>query len=162
VGGVWGARSCVPCCDVCAVRSCRGRAGRPAGVWGLCVCILRASVRCALRGLYACAVSGVTRHDADVPLWWVGLVASCVSVRTCLWCDGTEGCGAGRHVRDVRLACCEESWLRHTCDVQRASWACIAGAASSAVSRVLYRSIAIADMCCRVCVAAPRLAAAAV
>ncbi len=30
------------------------------------------------RGLLVCAVLGDTRHDADVPLCWVGLVASCV------------------------------------------------------------------------------------
>ncbi len=48
---------------------------------GACVCMLRLSVRCAVRGLLACAVLGDTRHDADVPLWWVGLVASCVSAR---------------------------------------------------------------------------------
>ncbi len=57
---------------------------------------------------------------------------------------------------------CEESRLRHRRDVECASWACIAGAMSSAVSRVLYCSIAIADVCCRVCVAAPRFAVAGV
>ncbi len=49
---------------------------------------------------------------------------------------------------------CEESRLRHRRDVECACWACIAGAVSSAVSRVLYRSIAIADVCRRMCVAA--------
>jgi hypothetical protein len=44
----------------------------------LCVCMLCASVRRVVRGLLVCAVLGDTRHDADVPLWWVGLVASCV------------------------------------------------------------------------------------
>jgi hypothetical protein len=31
-----------------------------------------------VRGLLVCAVLGDTCHDADVPLCWVGLVASCV------------------------------------------------------------------------------------
>jgi hypothetical protein len=39
------------CGDDCAVRSGCGCAGRRAGVRGLCVCILHASVWCALRGL---------------------------------------------------------------------------------------------------------------
>ncbi len=69
------------CSDVCAVRSGHGCVRRRAGVRGLCVCMLCVSVRCAVRGLLVCAVSGDTRHDADVPLWWVGLVASSVSVR---------------------------------------------------------------------------------
>ncbi len=69
------------CSDVCAERSGRGCAGRLAGVRGLYACFLRVSVRCAVRSLFACAVVGDTRHDADVVLWWVGLVASCVSVR---------------------------------------------------------------------------------
>jgi hypothetical protein len=54
---------------------------------GLFVCMLRASVRCGVRGLLAIAVLGDTRHDADVVLWWVGLVAPFVSARACLWCD---------------------------------------------------------------------------
>jgi hypothetical protein len=58
-------------------------------------------VRCALRGLYACAVLGGTRHDAAVPLWWVWLVASRVPVRACLWCDGVGERGASRRVREV-------------------------------------------------------------
>jgi hypothetical protein len=40
--------------------------------------------------------------------------------------------------------------------------ACVLAGASSAVTRVLCRSIAIAESCCRVCLAAPRLAVAAV
>ncbi len=43
-----------------------------------------------------------------------------------------------------------EDWLRHRRDVECVSWACIVGAVSSAVSRVLYRSIAIADLLHRV------------
>jgi hypothetical protein len=67
-------------------------------VWVLCV-----SVRCAVRGLLlVCAVLGDTRHD-DVALWWVGLVASCVSVGARVWCDGSGERGAGRHVREVVL-----------------------------------------------------------
>ncbi len=131
-------------------------------LYGACV-----SVRCAVRGLLVCAVSGDTRHDADVVLWWVGLVASCVSVcpRVIVWCDGSGERGAGRHVREARalgLWKCEGSWLRRRRDVECVSWACIAGAVSSAVSRVLYCSIVIADVCRRVCVAAPRLVVAGV
>ncbi len=44
----------------------------------MCVCMLCVSVRCVVRGLLVCAVLGDKRHDADMPLWWVGLVASCV------------------------------------------------------------------------------------
>jgi hypothetical protein len=29
--------------------------------------------RCAVRGLFACAFLGGTRHDADVPLCWMGV-----------------------------------------------------------------------------------------
>jgi hypothetical protein len=98
------------------------------------------------------------------------------------------GCGLSRHVFLCAYACgvitvmvsgsaalvgmcvvvcigpakCEASWLRHTRDVEGASWACISGAVSSAVCRVLYRSVAVADLCRRVCVAAPRFAVAAV
>jgi hypothetical protein len=72
------------CSDVCTVCSGCGCAGRRAGVRGLCVCMLCVSVRCAVRGLLVCAVLGDTRHDADVVLRWVGLVASCVSARACL------------------------------------------------------------------------------
>jgi hypothetical protein len=69
------------------------------------VCMLRASVRCAARGLLVCAIVGDTRRDADVVLWWVGLVASCVSVCACLGSDGSGECGASRHVCEVRWAC---------------------------------------------------------
>jgi hypothetical protein len=76
---------CVTCArrcgwgDECAVRSGWCCVGRPAGVRDLSV--LGLSVLCALSGVLACAVLGDTRHDADVPLWWVGLVVSsrCVS-----------------------------------------------------------------------------------
>ncbi len=61
--------------DACALRSCRGCAGRPAGVRGFCVCMLRVSVRCAVRGLLAWDAGGDSRHNADVPLWCVGFVA---------------------------------------------------------------------------------------
>ncbi len=68
------------CSDVCAERSGCGWAGRRAGVRGLCV--LYAVCECAMCGAWlVCAVLGDTRHDADVVLWWVSLVASCVSVR---------------------------------------------------------------------------------
>jgi hypothetical protein len=59
---------------------------------------------------------------------------------------------------------CDESWLRHTRGVECASLACIAGAVSSAVTvaRLLCRSIAIGDLCCRFCIAAARLPVAVV
>jgi hypothetical protein len=92
VGGEWGGRSCVPCC---VWRACGGvravmfaQCAVVAAVWdvvracGACAfCMLCVSVQCVVRGLLVCAVLGDTRHDADVVLWWVGLVASCVSVR---------------------------------------------------------------------------------
>ncbi len=86
------------CAVVAAVRDVVRACGR-----GLCVCVLCVSVRCAVRGLLVCAVLGDTRHDADVVLSWVGLVASCVSVRACAWCDGSGERGAGQHVRGVRV-----------------------------------------------------------
>ncbi len=92
---------CVACVRRCAC-SCRGWAGRHARVRGLC-CMLRWSVRCAMRGLLACAVLGDTRHVADMSLCWVGLVASCASARTCVWSDGVGERGAGRHARKVRV-----------------------------------------------------------
>ncbi len=46
-------------------------------------------------------VLGDTRHDADVPVWCVGLVASWVSVRARVRGDGSGERGAGRHVREV-------------------------------------------------------------
>jgi hypothetical protein len=153
------------CSDVCAVHSGCGCAGRRTVVRGLCVCMLCVSVRCAVRGLLACAVLGDTSHDTDVVLWWVGLVASCVSVRA--WLCGAMVSGSAALVgMCARCALglweCEESWLRHRRDAECACWACIAGAVSSAVSRVLYRSVVFADVCRRVCVAAPRLAVAGV
>ncbi len=165
MGGVWGlcAVLCVACVrrcacsDVCAVRSGCGCTGRHAGVRGLCVCMLRVSVR----GLLACAVLGDTRHDADVVLWWVGLVASCVPARACAWCDGVGSAAlVGMCARcALGLRKCGASWLRLTRDVRCVSWVRIAGTVSSAASRVLCRSIAC---CCRMCVAAPRLAVAGV
>ncbi len=63
------------------------------------VCMLRASVRCAVRGLLRALFLGDTRHDADVSLWWLGLVVSCVCRRVCVLCDGSGERGASRHVR---------------------------------------------------------------
>jgi hypothetical protein len=149
------------CGDDCAVRSGWCCAGRRAGVRALCACILHVSVRCALRGLWACVVLGDTRHDAAVPLCWVGLVASRVSARACLWCDGSGERGASRHVRGgARWAC--ENVKNLVCVIRETYDALIVGAVSSAVSRVLYRSIAIAALCCRVCFAGLRFAVAAV
>jgi hypothetical protein len=148
--------------DHCAVRSGWCCAGCRAGVRGLCVCILHVSVRCALRGLWACVVLGDTRHDAAAPLCWVGLVSSRVSARACfLWCDGVGERGASRHVRvGARWAC--ENVKTLVCVIRATYDALIVGAVSRAVSRVLCRSIAIAALCCRVCVAALRFAVAAV
>jgi hypothetical protein len=42
-----------------------------------------------------------TRHDADMPLCWVGLVALGVSARASARCHGSGERGAGWHVRDV-------------------------------------------------------------
>ncbi len=64
---------------------------------GACVRMLCVSVRCAVRGLLACShVLGDTRHDADVPLCLMELVASCVSARVCAWCDGCWERGASK------------------------------------------------------------------
>ncbi len=158
---------CAACGVVGAVcRACVWRAS--SGVYAVMFvqCAVVGAVRDVVRVCGACV--SVFCHDADVVLCWVGLVASCVSVRACWWCDGSGECGASRHVRGVRVAPtkCEASWLRHTRDHRRdvrcASWACFAGAVSSAVSGMLCHSIAIAALCCRVCVAAPRLVVAAV
>ncbi len=89
-------------------------------------------------------VLGDTRHDACVPLWWVGpLVASCVCLRArvCV-CDGMVAGSATLVGMCVRCALglrkSEASWLRHARVVQCASWARIAGAVSSTVtSRML-------------------------
>jgi hypothetical protein len=64
VGAVMIAQRAVVCC-----------VGRRAGVPGVCVRMLRVSVPCAC---VACWCLGDTRHDADVLLWWMGLVASCL------------------------------------------------------------------------------------
>jgi hypothetical protein len=51
--------------------------------------LLRVSVwdvRCV--GCWRALFWGDKRHDTDVPLCSVGLVASCVSARVCAWCDG--------------------------------------------------------------------------
>jgi hypothetical protein len=76
----------------------------------------------------------------------------CVCARVIVWCDGSGERGAGRHVPEVVLGLREcEEWLCHRRDVECASWVCIAGAVSSAVSRALCRSIAIADLCVVAC-----------
>jgi hypothetical protein len=91
---------------------------------------------------------GDMRHDAAVPLAWVGLVSSRVSARVCLWCDGVGERGASRHVRGGSSWACEN--VKNLVCVIRATYdAVIVGAVSSAVSRVLCRSIAIADVCRR-------------
>ncbi len=93
-------RACGACVFVCCVRVC--------------------DVACA------CAVLCDTRHDADVPSCCVGLVASCVSARACVWCDGVGERGAGRHVRGSARWACEN--VKNRGCVIRACWACIAGA----------------------------------
>jgi hypothetical protein len=133
------------CGDHCAVCSGCGCAGRRAGARGLCVCTLHASVRCV----------GCGRVLFSVPLCWAGLVSSRVYARACLWCDGSGERGASRHVRGVACWACENV-KNLVCDIRATYDVRIAGAVSSAVSRVLCRSIAIAALCCRVCVAALR------
>jgi hypothetical protein len=88
----------------------------------------------------------------------------CVSVRACVWCDGVGSAVlVGMCLRwALGLRKSEASSLCHTRDVEGACWACIAGFISSAATRELYRIIAIADLCCRVCFAAPHLAVAGV
>jgi hypothetical protein len=76
------ARRCA-CSDICAVRNCAA-VRDVVRACGACVCVLCGRVRCAVRGLLACGVLSDTRHDSDVPLWWVGLVASCVCARVCM------------------------------------------------------------------------------
>jgi hypothetical protein len=76
---------------------------------------------------------------------------SCVSSRACVWCDGVGERGARCA---LGLRGCEAAWLHYTRDVECVSWACITGAVSSAGSRVLRRSISVAECSCRVCVAA--------
>jgi hypothetical protein len=113
------------CSDACAVRSGCGCAGRRAGVRGLCVCMLCVSVRSAVRGLFVCAVLGDTRHD--VVLWWVGLVASCASVRACAWCDGSGERGASSLVcaRGARWACEGVHVKSHGCVIRAMCNACL-------------------------------------
>ncbi len=112
--GVRGAVLRCACGDDCAVRSGRGCAGRRAGVRGLCVCILQASVRCALRGLLVCAVLGDTCHDAAVPLCWVGRVASRVFLHARVFCgvmvSGSAALVGMCAVVRVGPAKCEASW----------------------------------------------------
>ncbi len=94
VGGVWGGRSCVPCCAwrarggvhavmiaQCAVVAAVRDVVRACGARLFVRCVRVCDVRCALRGLWACVVLGDTRHDAAVPLCWAGLVTSCVCAR---------------------------------------------------------------------------------
>ncbi len=116
VCGVRGAVLRVACVRVCACSDC-GCAGRRTGMQDLCVRTLRVSVRCVVRGLLACAVLGDTRHDAHVPLCWMGLIVSCVSAHSCAWC-GRSGNGALRCALGLRQ--CKESRLRHTRDVHNA------------------------------------------
>ncbi len=158
--------ACVACVRRC-VQGCLRTAywlrlpvcGTSCGRAGL-ECILRLRVRCAVRGLLACAVLGDTRHDADVPLCWVGLVASCVSARTRVrgLMVAVSATLASWYVREVfpKTAKMWTSWLRcHARTVEHHRRSCF-----DAVTRVLCRSIAIADLCCRVSAAAPRLAVA--
>jgi hypothetical protein len=81
---------------------------------------------------------GDMRHDADVPLWWVGLVAACVSARACLRCDGSGERGASRHVRGSARWTCEN--VKHRGCVIRATWNARLGCSLSARRRCLERS----------------------
>ncbi len=93
------ARRCV-CCDLWAVYSGCGGAGRRAGVPDLCVSMLRVSVRCvvwwralfsvtrAMTLTYRCAGWGLSRR---------------MCLRAYAWCDGIGERGAGWHVRDVQV-----------------------------------------------------------
>jgi hypothetical protein len=111
-------------------------------------CAVVAAVRDVVRACGACVL--------------VCCMRECNVGVACRWALCARRCALVSHALDLRKW--EESWLRHmpVRDVRCASWACITGAVSSTVSGVLCRSIAIADLCCRVCVAAPRLAVACV
>ncbi len=171
---LWEARSCVPCCVWRCVRRCARSDVAPCAViaavrddvraCGACVLYAVCDVRCTVRGLLVCAVLGDTPHDADVVLWWVGLVMSCVCARVCGVMVGSAALVGIRARCASGLRNCKELWLRRTSDVECASWACIAGAVSSALSRALcrYGSIAIARCFtasrCDCCVTAQRCA----
>jgi hypothetical protein len=150
------------CSDVSAVRRGCGCAGRPAGVRGLCV---YAACECAMCGAWLVGVRclGYTRHDADVPLWWVGLVASCVSL--CARVGGVMVAGSAALVgmcAAVRVGPAKMgSIVAASC--ARCTMRVLGVHCRRCLERrVLCRSIAIAKLCCRVRVAAPRLVAAAV
>ncbi len=94
-------------------------------------CLLYAACDCAMcvRGLLACAVLGYTRHDADVPLWWVGMVRVCARV-CCVIVSGSAAlagicarCALG--LQNVKNYGCV---IRATCDARL-------GRALSALSR---------------------------
>jgi hypothetical protein len=82
-----------PCTVVAAVR------GRCAAVRCFCVacCVRVCDVWCV--ACWCALFLGDTRHDAEVSLWWVGLVVSCVCRRVCVLCDGSGERGASRRVR---------------------------------------------------------------
>jgi hypothetical protein len=133
-------RACGACVFVCCVRVCDVR----------CVACLRALFRVTRAMTLMCRSAG-----------WGLSRRVCLCARVCgVMVAGSAVLVSMCAVVRVGPAKCEASWLRHRRDVRCACWACIAGAVSSVVSRVLYRSRAIADVCRRVCVAAPRLAVA--
>ncbi len=127
VGGVWGGRSCVPCCvwrarggvhavmiAQCAVVAAVRNVVRACGT---CVSVCCVSVR-AVRGLLVCAVLCDTRHDADVPVCGACSIV-CVCVRAfVVWCRGARRWSACARRCALGLRICEESWLRHTRDVR--------------------------------------------
>jgi hypothetical protein len=87
------------CSGVGAVRWCGMSCGRARLMCLYAVC------ECAMCGAWlvgVCCFGWHAHHDADVPLCWVGLVASCVSARACVWCDGSGERGA---VLGVHSAC---------------------------------------------------------
>jgi hypothetical protein len=100
-----------------------------------------------------------SRFLGDVPLRWVGLVASWEPVRACASCDGGGDRGTNKLISawGVREACENVKLLaavscahcEHADDVRCVSWACVSAAVSSAKTVVLYRSVAIAALGCR-------------
>ena len=76
------------CGDDCAVRSGCGCAGCPVGVRGLCVCMLRASVWCAVRCLFSYAF---VTHATSLMCHCAGLGSLRRVWRVCPLCDAGGG-----------------------------------------------------------------------
>ncbi len=88
---------------------------------------------------------------------WVMSCRVCLRARVCGVMVSGSAALVGICVRcALGLRKCEEWWLRHTRDVQCASWACVAGAVSSAVTRGLvpqYRDCGFVLLRVRCCTA---------